>query len=358
MANLPYVSVLMPVRNESVFIERSLTAVLSQDYPSDRMEVIVADGLSADNTRQIINQISAQYSNVQLIDNPRGIVATGLNAALRIAKGDVIIRVDGHTIINSDYVRECVSLLKESGADNVGGRMCAVSESRFGSAVAAATSSRFGVGGALFHYLEREEWVDTVYLGAWPRDIFRTVGTFDEEMVRNQDDEFNYRLRAAGGRILLSPRIRSSYFNRSTARSLWKQYFEYGFWKVRVFQKHPRQMQPRQFVPAFFILLLAHLVLTSPVIRGSRLMLLATCLAYLTGNLTASTVAAARAGWRLLPVISTSFMVIHFAYGCGFLAGLFRLWNRWEFFRRANVAKPSHDTSLQKDAISSGKTIV
>ena len=124
-----------------------------------------------------------------------------------------------------------------------------VSESAFGRAVSLATSSPFGVGGARFHYSAREEWVDTVYMGAWRREVFERVGRFDEEMVRNQDDELSYRIRERGGRILLDPSIRSRYYPRTTPRTLWRQYFQYGYWKVRVMQKHPLQMQPRQFGP-------------------------------------------------------------------------------------------------------------
>ena len=232
--------------------------MLEQDYPSDRVEVIVADGQSTDDTCRRVRQLAAEYPQIEVvcIDNPGRIVPTGFNAALEEARGDVIVRVDGHTLIAPDYVQQCVAALERTGADNVGGRMNAEGETCVGRAVAAATSSAFGVGNARFHYSESEEWVDTVYLGAWRREVFRSIGPFDEEQVRNQDDEFNYRLLSAGGRILLSPRIRSRYFNRATFKSVAKQYFQYGFWKVRVMQKHPTQMRPRQFVPALFVLTL------------------------------------------------------------------------------------------------------
>ena len=181
---------------------------------------------------------------------------TGLNLALAAAEGEIIVRVDGHTNIEADYVRWCVEALERTGATNVGGRMDAVGRGRFGEAVAAATSSPFGVGGARFHYSNTEEWADTVYMGAWPRWVFEEIGLFDEELVRDQDDEFNYRLREHGGRILLSPKIKSVYSNRSNPLALWKQYFQYGFWKVRVLQKHPKQMRPRQFAPPLFALCL------------------------------------------------------------------------------------------------------
>ena len=245
----PFVTVIMPVRNEARSIGVSLGAVLGQDYPSERLEVLVADGRSTDGTRDIVQSLQRTHPKVVLLDNAGGIVPTGFNIALRQARGDVIVRVDGHTEIAPDYVSQCVAELARTGASNVGGRMAARGASPFGRAVAAATSSRFGVGGARFHYSDREEWVDTVYLGAWPRSVFDELGPFDEEMVRDQDDEFNYRLRESGGRILLSPRIRSSYEVRGSLKSLWRQYFQYGYWKVRVMQKHPGQMRLRQFVP-------------------------------------------------------------------------------------------------------------
>jgi glycosyltransferase involved in cell wall biosynthesis len=343
MPTLPFVSVLMPVRNEASFIERSVGAVLAQDYPRDRMEVIVADGLSTDSTQNIIQTLAAQFSNLSLVDNPGKIVSTGLNAGLRMARGEIIIRVDGHTVIAPDYCRRCIDGLQETGADNVGGRMIAVSDGIFGRAVAVATSSRFGIGDARFHYSDREEQVDTVYLGAWPRDVFQRVGMFDEEMVRNQDDEFNYRLRAAGGKILLNPRIKSEYYNRSTPFSLWRQYFQYGYWKVRVLQKHPRQMASRQFVPPFFVMTLFLLCLTAPFLMVGRFLMAAVVTAYSVLSLGASILAARRGDWRLLPLFPVAFAIIHCAYGSGFLLGLVRFWSRW----RDHGRRPGQSTLLR-----------
>ena len=200
---LPFVSVVMPVRQEASHIAHTVGAVLAQDYPGELLEVIVADGMSTDGTRGVLEGIQREHANLIVLDNPGRIAPTALNVAIRAARGAVIVRVDGHTEVAADYVRECVEALARSGADNAGGRMNALGEGAFGAAVALATSSPFGVGGARFHYSDREEWVDTVYLGAWRRDVFDRIGFFDEELVRNQDDEFNYRLRASGGRILL-----------------------------------------------------------------------------------------------------------------------------------------------------------
>jgi succinoglycan biosynthesis protein ExoA len=323
------VTVVMPVRNEAAFIERSLGAVLAQDYQSDRLEVFVADGLSTDGTREIVSRFKTAHSNLRLIDNPQKIVASGLNLALSEARGEFIVRVDGHTVIASDYVRNCVKALTSTGADNAGGRMTPVSNSLFGRAVAAATCSRFGVGSARFHYSQRQEWVDTVYLGAWRRDLFTGIGKFDETMVRNQDDEFNYRLRAHGGKILLDPTIKSEYHNRATPLALWKQYFQYGFWKVRVMQKHPRQMQFRQFAPPTFVATVVLLALLAAVMKAAWLPMLAVLTVYVLANLLGSILTASRSSLQVLPLLPLTFALIHFAYGLGFLFGLLRFWNRW-----------------------------
>lgn len=330
--DLPLVSVIMPVRNEAAFIARSLGAVLAQDYPPDRLEVLIADGMSTDGTRAIIRRLAAQYPHVpvRVIDNPGQIVPTGFNAALSEARGDVIVRVDGHTVIAPDYVRECVAALQQSGADNVGGKMAAVGATPFGQAVALATSSPFGVGGARFHYSDREEWVDTVYMGAWPRRVFEQLGGFDPELVRNQDDEFNYRLRAQGGRILLSPRIRSQYYSRTSLGSLWRQYYQYGFYKVRVLQKHPRQMRLRQFVPPAFVTAVLGGALLSPLSKAIRAAWRGAIGAYVAANLFASWRIARRNGRAHFLRLPLVFSILHFSYGLGFLHGLVHFRNRWK----------------------------
>ena len=326
----PFVSVILPIRNEANYIARSLGAVLAQDFDPRRMEVLVADGMSTDGTRAAVQACAAAAPEipVTIVDNPEGIVPTGINAALARARGDVIVRVDGHTVVEPDYVRECVEALRRSGAQNAGGRMTAVGTGAVARAVAAATSSPFGVGGARFHYSPREEWVDTVYMGAWPRDVLDRIGGFDPEMVRDQDDELNYRLREQGGRILLSPRIRSRYFNRSSFRSLARQYAQYGFWKVRVMQKHPREMRPRQFAPPAFV--------------AARAGLAALSGAYLAAALAATAAAGRRSPAKDLPLLPAVFAVLHLSYGAGFLAGLARFWNRWGR-RRNGGAQPSQE---------------
>lgn len=325
----PFVSVIMPIRNEADFIAQSLGAVLQQDYPN--FEVIVADGMSTDDTRHVIQQISQQYPsiNVEIIDNPARVVPTGFNRALQVAKGTVIVRVDGHTIIEPNYVSTCVETLERTGAACVGGRMDAIGRTPMGQTIALATSSAFGVGGARFHYSLQEEWVDTVYLGAWKRSIFDHYGGFDEEFVRNQDDEFNYRLRENGHKILLNPSITSRYYNRSSLRTVAKQYFQYGYYKVRVMQKHPAQMRPRQFAPPLFVIGLMGGAILAPLSSIILWLWLSIIGLYVGVNLLVSIRIARTVGWRHLVLLPITFTTLHMSYGLGFLNGLIAFRKRW-----------------------------
>jgi succinoglycan biosynthesis protein ExoA len=328
----PFVTVVLPIRNEAGFIEHSLGALLAQDYPADRMEILVMDGMSDDGTRDVIRQMLAQghATSVRMLDNPGRIVPVAMNLALDQARGDVIVRVDGHTVVAADYVRACVDSLEANQADCVGGCMVARGRVPFGEAVALATSHPLGVGGARFHYASRVMETDSVYMGAWRRDVSAWAGEFDEEMACNEDDEFSYRLCAKGGRIVLDPSIRSVYYNRSTARTLWRQYFRYGLWKVRVAQKVPRQMRPRHVIPFGFVAALTGGALLSPLLTPVRWAWLAMVSAYAAATLGTSLTLARRGGWHLwwrLPVV---FFILHTAYGTGFAVGLMRFARSWK----------------------------
>jgi succinoglycan biosynthesis protein ExoA len=325
------VSILMPTRNEAAFIERSLGAVLAQDYPHDRMEVLVADGMSTDSTREIVLRMQASSDvPVTIVDNKGRIAPAGLNAALRRARGDVIVRVDGHCRIARDYVARCVECLRDRGVAGVGGPIETIGDNSVSEAIAFAMSSTFGVGGSAFRTIkDREILVDTVAFPAYTRQALELAGPFDEELIRNQDDEYNYRLRELGGEILLSPKIRSQYFSRNSIRSLWRQYYQYGFWKVRVMQKHHRQMRPRQFVPPAFTAILSASALLATFSLIGRWVLSLVCAAYLITNLRATLWLAIKHGWRFLPLLPLVFATLHLSYGFGFLSGLLVFWNRW-----------------------------
>jgi glycosyltransferase involved in cell wall biosynthesis len=331
LKNQPIISIILPVRDEALYIEQGLHAIVSQNYPADYTEILVADGMSKDDTRRIIRKFAEQYPqfHIQIIDNPRQIVSTGMNLALRQAKGEIIIRVDGHCIIASDYIRNCVEHIQNESVDGVGGPMKSIGETYISAVIAIGMSSQFGVGNSAFRTLSGNSMlVDTVPFPAYTHQIIETVGPYDEELVRNQDDEYNYRIRKLGGKILLADDVRSTYFSRSSFKHLWKQYFQYGYWKVRVLQKHPRQMSPRQFVPPAFLLalLISALLSLSP---ATRFLSMIVPLLYLFANLMASLYTASKRGWKYLPLLPLAFAILHLSYGLGFQVGLVKFWNRW-----------------------------
>jgi cellulose synthase/poly-beta-1,6-N-acetylglucosamine synthase-like glycosyltransferase len=337
-SSLLLVSIIIPIRNESAFIQRSLGAVLAQDYPRQLLEVWVADGNSTDDTRAQIHHVCQQFPDfcVNIVDNPDQFMPMGFNRALSQARGDVIIMLGGHAEVAPDYVSQCVRLLSETDADCVGGAMETLATTPTGQVIALAMSSPFGVGGVAFRTLpEKEMEVDTSVFAAYRREVFQKIGGLDEEMIRNQDDEFNYRLRSQSGKILFAPSIRSRYYSRATFSSLWRQYFQYGLYKVRVLQKHPRQMSLRQFIPPLFVLALLFSALLA-FFPATRFLSLVVPTVYVFANIAASTLTAFRANkTRQLPfaiyhfLLPFTFGILHLSYGLGFLLGIFKFWNRW-----------------------------
>jgi glycosyltransferase involved in cell wall biosynthesis len=321
----------MPVCNEAGFIERSLASVLSQDYPPQLLKVIVADGMSTDGTREVLVSLQTTHSNFQLVDNPGKIVATGLNAAMEVATGDIIVRVDGHCEIAPDYVRRCVEHLENGDADGVGGPIETVGQTYLARVIACAMSSSFGVGGSAFRTGTREAiFTDTIAFPAYTRATTERAGPYDEELVRNQDDEYNYRIRKFGGRLLLAPDVKSRYFSRSSLRSLWRQYFQYGYWKVRVIQKHPRQMRPRQFAPFLLVTALAASLGLWTVSELGRWAFLTVALTYLVVNIVSTITTAANRNWTLMPLLPIVYTILHTSYGLGNVLGLIRFGGRWK----------------------------
>jgi glycosyltransferase involved in cell wall biosynthesis len=286
--------------------------------------------MSTDGTREIIREYRQSHPNIHLIDNHGKIVPTGMNAALRVAKGDFIIRVDGHCIISVDYISKCVQHLELDGVDGVGGPMETIGETALSETIAVAMSSSFGVGNSAFRTITGKTLlVDTVPFPAFTRMMIEKAGFYDEELVRDQDDEYNYRVRELGGKLLLAADIKSKYYSRGSLAKLWKQYFQYGYWKVRVLQKHPRQMSVRQFVPPLFVLSLIISILLVLLTPWGKWILLLVAGSYLAANLTASVLTAAKKGWGHLPLLPLTFLILHLSYGLGFLTGLIKFWKRW-----------------------------
>ncbi len=327
MSSIGRVSVVAPMYNEADHIEDVVADVAAQDFEGE-LEFIVADGESTDGSAELLRAAAERHGlDVRVIDNPDRWVSHGLNAAVRAATGDLVVRIDCHSRYPSDYVRRCVNAAAETGADNVGGVLVAKGRTPTQRAAACAMSSPFGGIGWSRHdsHGDRVE-VDTVPFGAFRPAAFRRAGLFDESLVRNQDDEFNLRLRQAGGRIVRDPSIMLEYTPRGTFRGLYRQYFEYGRWKVPVMLKHRRIVSLRSLAPAALVASFVTLTVLSIVTHHALALLLAELGAYTAGATIfgVRAVRSRRESWRLLPRVVAVFPTIHLAYGFGMAAGWLR----------------------------------
>lgn len=325
------VTVIVACRNEIGHIREFLESLRTQEMTGISWEGIIADGESDDGTREFLEVYTAQHPELRVVSNPGRIVSTGLNTAIRMALGEIIIRMDAHTSYAPDYCRRCVEELERRGADNVGGPARTRASGARARAIAAAYHSRFSTGGARFHDVDYEGWVDTVPYGCWRKATLVEIGLFDESLVRNQDDELNLRLQRVGGRIWQSPLIVSWYTPRPTLSSLFRQYFQYGFWKVAVIRKHWLPASWRHIVPIVFVLanillpgamILARAMEAQPWFAISRVLWFSMMGIYLAVLLAASLITARQSGWLTLLHLPAVFTTYHVSYGLGFLAGL------------------------------------
>jgi len=319
---LPLVSAIIAMRNEEAFIGKCLTSLANQDYSAELLEILVIDGRSTDRSREIVSAMQENLRNLQLLDNEKKISPVAFNIGIDNAGGEVLTIISAHCYLASDYVSRCVEYLHKTGADCVGGPIETTGEDHTSKAIALAMSSPFGVGDALFRYSQQEQYVDTLAFGAYRREVFDRVGLFDEELVGNEDDEFNYRLRSYGGKLFLTPAIKSFYYGRTSLRAVCTQYLRYGFGKVRVAHKHPTLVRFRHLIPALFVASLMVTALLGIVRPLFALLFALIVLSYLSLSVLFSLRMASDKGWRYLPLLPLTFACLHLAYGTGFLLGL------------------------------------
>jgi succinoglycan biosynthesis protein ExoA len=323
-ATEPGVSVILVCRNERAYIRRCIENLQQQTGVPSFYEIIIADGCSDDGTAEIVRNLAHNDERIRVVENSGRIVPTGLNAGICIARGAIIVRADAHAEYSLDYVSACVQALRMSGADNVGGPPRTLATTYFQAANAAAFHSPFSAGGARFHDPSFEGFVDTVQFGCWWRDRLLALGLFDESLVRNQDDELNFRIHQSGGRIWQTPSIVSWYYPRRTPGSLFRQYFQYGYWKVRVMRKHRMPTTLRQLVPVSALAAALVLAALAPISSVARLALAACAGAYVMLSLLASLLAARAARrWDIAPVLPVVFGIYHLSYALGFCVGLY-----------------------------------
>ena len=333
-------SIIIPCRNEEIYIGKCLNSIIANDYPKNKLEVLAVDGMSEDGTRRIVEGYTQRYPFIKLLDNPKRITPTALNVGIQRAKGDVIIWMSAHNHYEKDYVSRSVESLRKYSADNVGGIMKTLPrENNFtGRAIVASLSHRFGVGNSYFRVRTDEpKWVDTVFGGCYRREVFDRVGLFNENLVRGQDMEFNLRLKKAGGKILLVPDIVSYYYARSDMRSFWKHNFTNGVWAILPFLYSPViPVSWRHLVPLIFVAGLigsAVLGFLLPVFFWLFLVILGS---YVLANLTASfRIALQKRDLRYLVVMPFIFGILHFGYGLGSLLGVFKILGTAQFWQKS-----------------------
>jgi succinoglycan biosynthesis protein ExoA len=316
------ISIIVPCRNEAGYIDAFLNSALGQTLPAGAtLEVLVADGRSDDGTRQQLQARAVADPRLRVIDNPQRITSAALNLAIAAATGDTIVRMDVHTVYAPDYAWQCAQALRETGAACVGGPWVPVGTGWPQAAIAAAFESRFGSGGAASRRTDFSGAVDTVYLGAWPREQLIAAGGFDETLVRNQDDELALRITRAGGLVWQSAAIHSSYAPRASFAALFRQFYQYGYWKVPVIRKHRLPASPRHLVPFAFVAVLVLLALLGLAWRPAWWALGGVCAAYAAAGV-ANAVAVSKGSLQQMLGVVWACACMHIGYGLGFGRGL------------------------------------
>lgn len=321
------VSVILPVFNEEKYIANCLESLLIQDFPKKKLEILLVDGNSTDNTRKIINSYKQNHPFIKLLINTDKIVPRAMNLGIRAAKGSIIIRMDAHTFYANDYISKCVETLNNFDADNVGGTITTLpgDKSLIAEAIALATSNIFGVGNSKFRISSKASYVDTVPFGTFRKEIFNRIGLYNENLVRNQDIEFNSRIIKNGGKIYLNSEITSFYYNRSNLRDLWKQNFKNGQWNIYTTSITSRSLSLRHFIPFLFVISLILSLLLSFYLKICLGAFLFIPISYFLLSLIFSIKISIDNRIKLLTILPIIFFILHISYGFGSLWGFLSL---------------------------------
>ena len=321
---LPKVSIIVPCYNEQSTIRLLLEALCEQTYPRGEMEVIIADGLSTDETRHVIGafQKDVPELNIRMVDNRKRSIPSALNRAIEASRGEFIVRMDAHSKPYPDYVANCITAHQAGRGDNVGGvwEIHPGADTWIAKSIAVAAAHPLGVGDALYRHAKHAAEVDTVPFGSFRRVLIEQVGFFDESLFTNEDYEFNARVRKSGGKIWLDPSIRSVYFARSTLLELLRQYWRYGYWKWRMLRRYPETLRWRQALPPLLVLSLVSLIVLSILIPFTLILLVAELSLYFSIMILAGVHAALREQKVYLILgLPLAIFAMHIAWGSGFL---------------------------------------
>jgi len=323
------VSVIMPCRNEEKFIGKCLDSIVAQDYPKDKLEILIGDGMSEDKTKRVIENYMGRYSFIKLFDNPKKIAPVAQNIGIKNAKGKIIIIMDVHTVYKSDYISKCIKYLKEYEVDNVGGiwKIMPSEKTLINKAIALVSSSFFGAGNAHYRtgYSKGPKFVDTVFLGCYKKETFEKIGLYNENLARSYDMEFNSRLRKAGGKILLFPDIITYYYPKPTLKEFFGHNLLDGIWAIYPL-KFGASLKLRHYVPFIFVLSLIFFLISSFFFKPTIYLFLFIIGLYLLASLFFSiSIAIREKNLGLFFVLPLAFACRHFGYGLGSLIGLIKL---------------------------------
>ena len=321
---MPKVSIIIPCYNEQPTIRLLLEGILQQTFPRADMEVLLADGMSTDGTRDAISAFQNDFPDltVRVIDNSLRYIPSGVNRAIEASCGEIILRLDAHSKPYPDYIANSVKALEDGRGDNVGGvwEIHPGADTWIAKSIAVAAAHPLGVGDALYRHAKQASEVDTVPFGSFKRELIERIGLFDESLLTNEDYEFNTRIRKAGGRIWLDPSIRSIYFARSTLQELARQYLRYGYWKWRMLRRYPDTLRWRQALPPLFVLSLLGLTVLSIMVPFVWFMLAGEVLLYFSIMFLAGAQSALRRGAPYLFFgLPLGIAVMHMSWGSGFL---------------------------------------
>jgi glycosyltransferase involved in cell wall biosynthesis len=325
MDKLPFLSIIVPCRNEEEHIGKCLNSIIQNDYPKDRLEVFVVDGLSNDHTKKVVQEYGVRHPFIKLLDNQKKIVSVALNIGIKEAKGELIMRLDAHSTYGKNYISLCVQNHVENDVDNVGGPCITLpgSDTPRGKAIALGLSHPFGVGNQYCRIGAKEKmFVDGVTFGCYKKEVFDRIGLFDETLIRNQDDEFNLRLIKNGGKILLVPEILVYYIARDSLLKLWRMYYQYGYFKPLVAMKLGSVLSWRQLIPPLFVGVLGFTAILSPVIKYSAWLFSLLIFTYLLADIVFAYESGRKNGLRCVFSLFLVFPILHFSYGFGYLKGI------------------------------------
>jgi len=316
---LPFVSIIIPMYNEELYIKDCLLSLINQDYPKDKYEIIVIDGNSEDNSKKIVNNLIKKYSFIKLYDNIKRVTPVALNIGIGKAKGELIGIFGAHATYEKDYISTSVYLLNNIAASCLGGFTEIVGKNYISNAISYAMSSIFGVGNAYYHFSNKEMYVESVFAGVYKKNDLLKLNKYDEKYIIGQDYEINYRLRESGGKIYYSPKIRSKYVARSSLKKFAKQRYIYGLWKVKTLTDHPNSLSYRHLIPPVFVVFL---ILSIVMLFFNLKIGIIVPVLYIISNLLFSAKISIKKGLKYIFILPVVFAVMNIAWGVGFLFGL------------------------------------